>query len=78
MLTLNHPGPWHMYVKRPDNIGLLVMEVRNKYLQEQLNYENQLSETLHMQNMVKFQPKGAKDITLNEYVVQDYVEDYLT
>ena len=81
MLSVNHPGPWQSYVKRSDNIGLHILEVRNKYLQEQLAYDNQLSQTLHMQNVLSVQAKGSRSITIdptsNDFVVDDYVEDYL-
>jgi len=81
MIIGNHPGPWHLFVNRPDNKGQHIMVVRNKYLQEQVNYENQLSQTIQMQNMLSLQPKGrgsrVEDNTVNEYVEDDYVEDYL-
>lgn len=77
MLTLEHPGPWQQYVNRSDNRNLPLMEVRNKYLQEQLTYENQLSQHMYM---LSLQPKGGGkgviDNTLNEFVDNDYVEDY--
>jgi len=80
MLTSEHPGPWQQYVNRSDNRNLTLMEVRNKYLQEQLTYENQLSQHMYM---VSLQPKGGGkgvvediDNTLNEFVDNDYVEDY--
>jgi hypothetical protein len=63
MLLGNHPGPWQSYVKRTDNIGLHILEVRTKYLQEQLQYDNQLSQMYSMQN---FQPKGG-----HSNVIQD-------
>ena len=78
MILGNHPGPWQSYVKRSDNIGLHILEVRAKYLQEQLTYDNQLSQMYSMQN---FQAKGPApviiDPTSNDFVVDDYVEDYL-
>jgi len=37
---IHSPGPWQYYVKRRDNIGLPIMEVRRKYLTEQLQFEN--------------------------------------
>jgi hypothetical protein len=84
MLTSQHPGPWHLYINRPDNRELHILEVKQKYLQEQLTYENQLSQTIYMQNMLSIQPKGGGkgvvediDNTLNEFVDNDYVEDYL-
>lgn len=40
---INDPGPWQWFVKRRDNVGLPLMEVRRKYLQEQLTYDNHIS-----------------------------------
>jgi len=40
MHIIQGPGPWQVFVKRPDNVGLNVMEVKSKYLTEQLLYEN--------------------------------------
>ena len=37
--TVNDPGPWQFYVKRADNIGLPIMEIKQKYLQEQALFE---------------------------------------
>jgi len=80
MLIGNHPGPWHLFLNRPDNKGLHILEVKQKYLQEQLNYENQLSQAIQMHNMLSLQPKGGgnkiEDNTVNEFVENDYVEDY--
>jgi hypothetical protein len=77
MLTLEHPGPWQQYVNRSDNRNLPLMEVRNKYLQEQLTYENQLSQHMYMLSLqAKGGGKGDIDNTLNEFVDNDYVEDY--
>ena len=77
MIIGNHPGPWHLFLKRPDNQGLHILEVKQKYLKEQVNYENQLSQYLYM---MSFQPKGPGggiiDNTVNSFVEDDYVEDY--
>ena len=42
MTLYDHPGPWHYYLKRPDNKGLHIMQIKQKYLQEQLLFEQQL------------------------------------
>jgi hypothetical protein len=77
MLTLDHPGPWQSYILRQDNIGLPLMEVRSKYLQEQLNYDNQVLQHIYM---LSLQPQGGGsnilDNTINSFVEDDYVEDY--
>jgi len=38
---VNDPGPWQSYVRRADNIGLPLMEVKQKYLKEQALFENE-------------------------------------
>jgi len=43
MNYVNHPGSWQSYLLRGDNVGLPLMEVRDKYLQEQLLFENYMS-----------------------------------
>jgi hypothetical protein len=43
MFLVNHPGPWQSFLNRPDNKGLSLMEVKNKYMQEQLLFENYMS-----------------------------------
>lgn len=48
MLIGNHPGPWNLYASRPDNIGLPILEVKRKYLNEQLQYEQTLM--IHIMN----------------------------
>lgn len=37
------PGPWQFFLKRRDNLGVPLMEVRRKYLEEQLLFENYVS-----------------------------------
>lgn len=36
---VNDPGPWQSYVRRADNIGLPLMEVKQKYLKEYALFE---------------------------------------
>lgn len=55
---VNDPGPWQWYVKRPDNVGLPLMEVKRKYMQEQLLFENYIS-TLNTLNTVSTAAAGA-------------------
>jgi hypothetical protein len=37
------PGPWQAFLKRPDNTRLSIMEAKQKYLNEQLLFEEQMS-----------------------------------
>ncbi len=55
---VNDPGPWQWYVKRPDNVGLPIMEVRRKYMQEQILFENYIS-TLNTVSTVSTAAAGA-------------------
>jgi hypothetical protein len=83
MFIVNHPGPWQSYLNRPDNIGKPLMEVKDKYLQEQLLFENYMS-FIHQQQMMMVnassgggpKPTPTEDNTENELVANDYVENY--
>ena len=83
--TVNNPGPWQSFVKRADNVGLPLMAARDKYLREQLLFENYMS-FVQQQNMLMAQSAGGggrpftqeeeTDNTVNNYVDNDYVENY--
>jgi hypothetical protein len=83
MFIVNHPGPWQSYLNRPNNVGKPIMEVRDRYLQEQLLFENYMS-FIHQQQMMMAnassgggpKPTPIEDNTENEFVVNDYVENY--
>jgi hypothetical protein len=85
MLLTNDPGPWQYYVNRPDNVGLPIMEVKDKYMREQLLFEQNLNFIQQQRMMMSnessgggvFNPNQNQDDTENSYVVNDYVEDYL-
>ena len=51
MYASNPPGNWQHFTKRQDNIGLPLMEVRSKYLREQLMYEEFVSHTMQQQRL---------------------------
>ena len=34
------PGNWNEFIYRADNKGLTILEIKTKYLQEKLNYDN--------------------------------------
>jgi hypothetical protein len=84
MLITNDPGPWQYYVNRPDNVGLPLMEIKDKYMREQLIFEQyQYNQYINYQNWISSQgggmlpTTGSIDNTINSYVENDYVEDYL-
>ena len=51
MFVVNHPGPWQHYINRPDNKGLSIMEIKSKYLKEQLLFEQYANQLLYEQYM---------------------------
>ena len=58
------PGPWKAFLDRKDNIGVPLMEVRKKYMEEQLLFENYMSslqqlDTLHTLNPLSSAPGSA-------------------
>jgi hypothetical protein len=85
MFIVNHPGPWQSYLNRPDNIGKPLMEVKDRYLQEQLLFENYMS-FMHQQQLMmsqaasgggpSFQTTASLDPSENSYVVNNYIDDY--
>jgi hypothetical protein len=79
MLYANDPGPWQFYINRPDNVGKPLMEVRDRYLQEQLLFEQQMNVLHHymaFNAMGGGGPFPSIDDTENEYVENGYVENY--
>ena len=44
MFIINDPGPWQYYHHRPDNIGLNTGQLKQKYLTEQMLFEQQQME----------------------------------
>jgi hypothetical protein len=85
MAYIHHPGPWQLYVKRPDNVGLNIMEVKNKYMREQSLFE-QNNFMIYQQSLLQQKSSGGGsggagdavsiDPTENEFVVNDYIENY--
>ena len=83
MFTISHPGLWQYYVNRPDNKGLNIMEIKSKYLKEQLLFEQYMSFQMQQQMLLSQNASGGgrvrtvgEDDTANQYVANDYVEDY--
>ena len=80
MFLINPPGPWQYYVNRADNKGLSLMEIKNKYMKEQLLFEQHMSFQMQQQMFLQQQASGGlkkvKDNTINDYVANDYVENY--
>lgn len=83
MFLVQHPGPWQNYVKRTDNVGLHIMEIKDKYMREQLLFEQYISFQQQQQMIMHqmssggiFPSTGSLDNTLNSFVVNDYVENY--
>ena len=56
MFIVNDPGPWQQYIKRRDNVGLPLMEVKNKYLVESIRYNEQIINQAKNLNIV---PQGS-------------------
>ena len=84
MFLINPPGPWQYYVNRADNKGLSLMEIKNKYMKEQLLFEQHMN--FQMQQQMVFQQQSAGggkfidnpeiDPSENEYLDNDYIDDY--
>lgn len=61
MYLTEGPGPWQAFLKRPDNVGLSIMEAKQKYLNEQLIFEEQMSylQLWNTQNTIRPTAPGA-------------------
>jgi hypothetical protein len=67
MFFVNDPGPWQSFVLRGDNIGRSINEVTQKYLNEQLQFENFISMEQQLQ-LQQYQNKGILASEINNYV----------
>ena len=84
MFITNDPGPWQYYVNRQDNVGLPIMEVKDKYMREQLLFEQQMNFMYQQQMLMSQASSGGGPLpssissgdTINDYVEDDYVENY--
>ena len=81
MSISNNPGPWQYYVNRQDNVGLSIMEVKDKYMREQLLFEQQMN-FIHQQQMLSSMaasgggPSQTIDPSENNYVENNYIDNY--
>lgn len=57
MFFVNDPGPWQSFILRGDNVGRSINEVTQKYLNEQLQFENFISMEQQLQ-LQQYQNKG--------------------
>ena len=57
MFFVNDPGPWQSFVLRGDNVGKPINEITQKYLNEQLQFENFISMEQQIQ-LQQYQNKG--------------------
>lgn len=64
MFFVNDPGPWQSFILRGDNVGRPINEVTQKYLHEQLQFDNFMSMQQQLQ-VQQFQNKGP--LTENEF-----------
>jgi len=59
MFIVNNPGNWQDFTKRKDNVGVPIMEVRNRYLKEQLAYDNFVSFVVSQQRIINQSSQGG-------------------
>lgn len=67
MFFVNDPGPWPSFVLRGDNVGRPINEVTQKYLNEQLQFDNFISMQQQLQAQ-QFQNKGFLETEINNYI----------
>jgi hypothetical protein len=74
MYASNPPGSWQDFSKRLDNIGLPLMEVRSKYLKEQLLYEEFINTVLQQQTSIAVASGGSAPTIVNEILPSGCIE----
>ena len=67
MFFVNDPGPWQSFILRGDNVGKPINEVTQKYLHEQLQFDNFISMQQQLQAQ-QFQNKGSLTSEINNYI----------
>jgi hypothetical protein len=67
MFFVNDPGPWQSFILRGDNVGKPINEVTQKYLNEQLQFENFISMEQQLQ-LQQYQNKGILASEINNYI----------
>jgi hypothetical protein len=67
MFFVNDPGPWQSFILRGDNINRSINEVTQKYLNEQLQFENFISMEQQLQ-LQQYQNKGILASEVNNYI----------
>jgi hypothetical protein len=67
MFFVNDPGPWQSFVLRGDNIGRPINEITQKYINEQLQFENFISMEQQLQ-LQQYQNKGPLTPEINNYI----------
>ena len=79
MLITNDPGPWQYYVNRPENIGLHIMEIKDKYMREQLLFEQNLNFIQQQQMIMSNSSSGGGVRNPNSnLVLNPLVETFVT
>jgi hypothetical protein len=59
-MIVGHPGQWQHFIIRSDNRGLSVMEMKQKYLKEQLMYEQSMSHINQLVQQRELQAQSAQ------------------
>lgn len=76
MFFVNDPGPWQTFVLRGDNVGRPINEVTQKYLHEQLQFENFMSMEQQLQ-LQQYQNKGPLTTTTPEPEINNFITSFV-
>ena len=66
----NHPGHWQHFILRNDNRGLTTEQMRQKYLKEQLLFENYISFVQQQQLLMSNAASGGGPLPLQHLLHQ--------
>ena len=78
MYIVNDPGPWQFYHHRQDNIGLNINQLQQKFLTEQLAFEQQQFENYMSWLQVQGKGIGGPESTPEVEILTENGEALLT
>lgn len=81
MFQVKDPGLWQSYVNRPENKGLPILELKQRYIRDSFFFQQFLVERAVNQPSVSAASAGGGgggqiDPSENEFIDNDYIDDY--
>lgn len=78
MIRIQNPGTWNEYIRNNQHLKLHINELKSRYTKQLALFENQQQLYEIQRNLMNESMGGGSvfDNTINEFVENDYIEDY--